>query len=127
VNGLALCAIHHKAFDKGSLGVDENMRVQISSAVNGNSVVSRFFWDFAGSQIHLLQKENYPQASFIEWHIRKFSGSNSYNLESIKMSFPGYKEIEIPLLLNIYNRGGEVSSSSCYEPLGKSLALQMKK
>jgi putative restriction endonuclease len=42
VNGLALCAIHHKAFDKGSLGVDENMRVQISSAVNGNSVVSRF-------------------------------------------------------------------------------------
>ncbi|EKS7428449.1 TPA: HNH endonuclease [Enterobacter cancerogenus] len=71
-NGLALCAIHHKAFDKGSLGVDENMRVQISSAVNGNSVVSRFFWDFAGAQIHLpLQKENYPQANYIEWHIRE--------------------------------------------------------
>ncbi|MGT3780956.1 hypothetical protein ACT02E_23575, partial [Enterobacter asburiae] len=64
---LALCSIHHKAFDKGSLGVDENMRVQISSAVNGNSVVSRFFWDFAGAQIHLpLQKENYPQDSYIE-------------------------------------------------------------
>jgi putative restriction endonuclease len=71
-NGLALCSIHHKAFDKGSLGVDENMRVQISSAVNGNSVVSRFFWDFAGAQIHLpLQKENYPQDSYIEWHIRE--------------------------------------------------------
>ncbi|EKY3999644.1 HNH endonuclease, partial [Enterobacter roggenkampii] len=71
-NGLALCSIHHKAFDKGSLGVDENMRVQISSAVNGNSVVSRFFWDFAGTQIHLpLQKENYPQANYIEWHIRE--------------------------------------------------------
>ncbi|ESN15811.1 hypothetical protein L370_01872 [Enterobacter sp. MGH 24] len=39
------------------------------------------------------------------------------------MPFPSYKEIEIPLLLNIYNRGGEVSSSSCYEPLGKEFDL----
>jgi hypothetical protein len=29
-NGLALCAIHHKAFDKGSIGLDESMRVQVS-------------------------------------------------------------------------------------------------
>lgn len=41
----------------------------------------------------------------------------------INMSFPSYKEIEIPLLLNIYNGGGEVSSSSCYEPLGKEFGL----
>ncbi|EOZ0579212.1 phosphorothioated DNA-binding restriction endonuclease, partial [Escherichia coli] len=34
-NGLALCAIHHKAFDKGSIGLDENMRVLVSDAVNG--------------------------------------------------------------------------------------------
>lgn len=71
-NGLALCAIHHKAFDKGSIGVDENMRVQISSAVNGNNIVSRLFWDFSGSQIHLpMQKEHYPQDNFIAWHTRE--------------------------------------------------------
>jgi len=71
-NGLALCAIHHKAFDKGAIGVDENMRVQISSAVNGNSIVSRLFWDFSGAQIHLpMQKENYPQDSFIAWHTQE--------------------------------------------------------
>ena len=28
-------AIHHKAFDKGSIGPDENMRVLVSDAVNG--------------------------------------------------------------------------------------------
>ena len=39
------------------------------------------------------------------------------------MPFPSYKEIEIPLLLYIYNGGGEVSSSSCYEPLGKEFGL----
>ncbi|BBO99811.1 winged helix-turn-helix domain-containing protein [Sulfuriferula nivalis] len=39
------------------------------------------------------------------------------------MSFPSYKEIEIPLLLNIYKKGGKVSSSSCYEPLAKIFNL----
>ncbi|BEA69863.1 hypothetical protein VEE34_37440 [Escherichia coli] len=29
-NGLAFCAIHHKVFDKGSIGLDENMRVLVS-------------------------------------------------------------------------------------------------
>ena len=38
-NGLALCAIHHKAFDRGSIDLDENMRVVVSGAVNGGGVV----------------------------------------------------------------------------------------
>ncbi|MFW8412603.1 HNH endonuclease, partial [Klebsiella pneumoniae] len=38
-NGLALCAIHHKAFDKGSIGLDEDMRIQVSPAVNGGGIV----------------------------------------------------------------------------------------
>lgn len=68
-NGLALCAIHHKAFDKGSIGLDENMRVQISEAVNGSGIVGRLFWDFQGKNISLPQiKEYYPQDEFVEWH-----------------------------------------------------------
>ena len=47
-NGLALCAIHHKAFDKGSIGLDESMRVLVSEAVNGGGIVGQLFWDFAG-------------------------------------------------------------------------------
>lgn len=39
-------AIHHKALDKGSIGLDENMRVQVSGAVNGSGIVGRLFWDF---------------------------------------------------------------------------------
>ncbi|BDY74173.1 HNH nuclease [Escherichia coli] len=38
-NGLALCAIHHKAFDRGSIDLDENMRVVVSGAVNDGGVV----------------------------------------------------------------------------------------
>ena len=68
-NGLALCAIHHKAFDRGSIGLDENMRVMVSGAVNGGGVVQRLFWDFAGKAIALHPvKENYPGERFVEWH-----------------------------------------------------------
>lgn len=71
-NGLALCAIHHKAFDRGSIGLDENMRVVVSDAVNGGGVVQRLFWDFAGKEIALPQmKENYPGERFVEWHKRE--------------------------------------------------------
>ncbi|HCA5736764.1 TPA: HNH endonuclease [Citrobacter freundii] len=68
-NGLALCAIHHKAFDRGSIGLNENMRVMVSGAVNGGGVVQRLFWDFAGKAIALPPvKENYPGEQFLEWH-----------------------------------------------------------
>jgi len=73
-NGLALCAIHHKAFDKGSIGLDESMRVLVSEAVNGNGngIVGRLFWDFAGKQIALpMVKGNYPGEGFVEWHRRE--------------------------------------------------------
>ncbi|EQB4815810.1 TPA: phosphorothioated DNA-binding restriction endonuclease [Citrobacter amalonaticus] len=71
-NGLALCAIHHKAFDKGSIGLDENMRVQVSEAVNGSGIVGRLFWDFQGKIISLPQvKAYYPQDEFVDWHRRE--------------------------------------------------------
>jgi len=71
-NGLALCAIHHKAFDKGSIGLDENMQVLVSEAVNGSGIVGQLFWDFAGKQIALpMVKGNYPREGFVEWHRRE--------------------------------------------------------
>lgn len=71
-NGLALCAIHHKAFDKGSVGLDENMRVQISEAINGSDIVGRLLWDFQGKVISLPQvKAHYPPEGFVDWHRRE--------------------------------------------------------
>lgn len=71
-NSLALCAIHHKAFDKGSIGLDESMRVQVSEAVNGSGIVGRLFWDFQGKIISLPQVKAYcPQDEFVDWHRRE--------------------------------------------------------
>lgn len=45
------------------------MRVLVSEAVNGNGngIVGRLFWDFAGKQITLpMVKGNYPREGFVE-------------------------------------------------------------
>jgi hypothetical protein len=72
------------------------MRVQISSAVNGNSVVSRFF----GTSQDLKFTSHYRKKIIRKLVIlsgiyEKFSESNSYIL-SDKDVVPSYKEIEIP-------------------------------
>ncbi|HHN7304377.1 TPA: HNH endonuclease, partial [Escherichia coli] len=72
-NGLALCAIHHKAFDKGTIGLDENMRVLVLDAVNGGEIIERSFWDFDGKIIALPQvRKNYPFEGVVEWHRKEF-------------------------------------------------------
>jgi putative restriction endonuclease len=40
-NGLCLCALHHKLFDKGVLGVDEGHRILVSQRFVGRSPVAR--------------------------------------------------------------------------------------
>lgn len=71
-NGLALCAIHHKAFEKGLIGLNESMQVLVSEAGNGSGIVGRLFWDFAGKQIALpMVKGNYLWVGFVEWHKRE--------------------------------------------------------
>ncbi|MFI2777482.1 hypothetical protein ACH5UN_23455, partial [Escherichia coli] len=51
------------------LGLDENMRVLVSDAVNGGGIVERLFWDFDGKTIALPQvRKNYPYEVFVEWH-----------------------------------------------------------
>lgn len=68
-NGLALCSLHHSAFDMGVIGLNENLHVLISAGVNGSSMVDRLFWDFEGHPIFLPKsKEHYPLEQFVAWH-----------------------------------------------------------
>ncbi|MGW2178037.1 phosphorothioated DNA-binding restriction endonuclease [Streptomyces sp. NPDC001732] len=40
-NGLCLCSLHHKLFDKGALGVGEGHRILVSQSFVGRSAVAR--------------------------------------------------------------------------------------
>lgn len=68
-NGLALCTLHHKALDKGALGLDSNLKVVLSNRLNGGEVVEHLFYKFEGKQINLTRDRAYlPNDSFLEWH-----------------------------------------------------------
>ena len=74
-NGLALCSIHHKALDRGALGLAptiEGFKLLISDKVRGQSDATRWFWDY--HEVPLRQPRNSkfrPKAEFVKWHTRE--------------------------------------------------------
>lgn len=68
-NGLALCSIHHKAFDKGVLGFNNNLQVKISATLNGGKIVDELFYQFEGKKIFQVRNPEWlPKKEYLEWH-----------------------------------------------------------
>lgn len=68
-NGLALSALHDKAFDSGIITIDENYCVVVSSR---SSVENDYFFREAIAKFHgkpiVLPKKFYPAAQFLAFH-----------------------------------------------------------
>jgi putative restriction endonuclease len=72
-NGICLCALHHKLFDKGVLGMTGDRRVTVSAHYVGRGPAAR-------DQVHALagRRISAPQRAFpdvddrhIAWHARE--------------------------------------------------------
>ncbi|MEV0660052.1 phosphorothioated DNA-binding restriction endonuclease [Actinomadura luteofluorescens] len=72
-NGICLCALHHKLFDKGALGITDDRRVTVSARFVGRGPAAR-------EQVHALvgRPVSAPQTAFpavdgehIAWHARE--------------------------------------------------------
>ena len=74
-NGLALCSMHHKALDRGALGlapVAGGFKVLISAKVHSESDATRWFWDCHDAPLrHPRGSEFKPKAEFVKWHTRE--------------------------------------------------------
>ena len=71
-NGLALCGLHHKAFDKGALGLkaDEcsGYKVLVSSDVKGQSA-QRWFLDYHKMPLRKPRSRCLgPDSKYVKWH-----------------------------------------------------------
>ncbi len=71
-NGLALCGLYHKAFDKGALGLkaDEcsGYKVLVSSDIKGQSA-QRWFLDYHKTPLRKPRNRCLgPDPSFVKWH-----------------------------------------------------------
>jgi putative restriction endonuclease len=72
VNGLALCALHHKLFDRGAFTLSNRLEVLVSDRAYGTVGFKEWLMDFHGKKIDSPQRKTYyPDRKFTQWHVRE--------------------------------------------------------
>jgi len=68
-NGLALCTLHHKTFDRGVLTIDDNRVLLLSEWAVGSCGFDEWLARFHGMPIRSPLREEYgPDPRFLGWH-----------------------------------------------------------
>jgi putative restriction endonuclease len=68
-NGLALCSLHHKLFDRGAFSLSDRLDVQISQRVNGSSGLNEILLRFHGKNIAAPNlADAQPAIEHVRWH-----------------------------------------------------------
>ncbi len=79
-NGLALCTLHHKLFDRGVFTLSEKAKVLVSESATGSKGFEEWVLTFHRKEIRLPQRPNYyPEETAVAWHVREvFRGPSRY-------------------------------------------------
>lgn len=70
-NGLALCSLHHKLFDRGALGLDAELRVVVSSSFTARTPSGQAAYDLHGRALRPRPGTLLPRAGHVAWHTRE--------------------------------------------------------
>jgi putative restriction endonuclease len=70
-NGLALCVLHHKLFDMGVLGMDVELRVQVSALFSARTTAGRAVYELHGRPLAPRPGTVTPAAAHVSWHARE--------------------------------------------------------
>ncbi len=81
-NGVALCSMHHKLFDRGIFSISNDREIIISEEAHGTNGFDEWLMRFHGKQLRPpVHPEYYPNNSFINWHVREvFRGPGRYTV-----------------------------------------------
>lgn len=71
-NGLALCALHHKAFDRGGISLSDDYRLLVSPALHGQGGAWQNWFSNLEAQLMRLPRHSRhaPNPDYLEWHRR---------------------------------------------------------
>lgn len=76
-NGLALCSLHHKLFDRGMLGLDENLAIVVSRRFSARTTNGRAVYDLHGRRLTPRPGTPPPAATHVHWHTEQvFQGQS---------------------------------------------------
>ena len=72
MNGLALCVMHHKLFDRGAFTLSRQWQILVSDEAHGSVGFQEWLMDFHGQTINFPQRRTYyPEMDFIGWHVKE--------------------------------------------------------
>lgn len=72
VNGLALCSLHHKLFDRGAFTLSEGLEILVSENAHGTAGFHEWLMRFHGEKLNFPQRETYyPNRDYTYWHSRE--------------------------------------------------------
>lgn len=66
-NGLALCSLHHKLFDRGALGLSSDQTIEVSASYRAVGP-GRLVYDLHGQKLRPRPGTRLPAENHIEWH-----------------------------------------------------------
>ncbi len=82
-NGLALCSLHHKLFDRGMITFTDDYRILVSESATGSAMFQHLVLDFHGRELNMPVRTAYnPDLRFIEWHVSEVFRSPGRYLRS---------------------------------------------
>jgi len=80
-NGIALCALHHKLFDRGAFTISQDNKIQVSDKAHGTIGFAEWLMAFHGQYLKEPQRPAFsPKHEFVSWHVREvFQGEGRYD------------------------------------------------
>lgn len=82
-NVLSLCSLHHKLFDRGAIGLEDDRTLLVSESVHGTEGFTHWLLNHHGYQIRLPQRDSYaPSTEFIGWHRKEVFRSPSRQVKA---------------------------------------------
>ncbi|RSK27604.1 restriction endonuclease [Bacillus sp. HMF5848] len=81
-NGIALCSLHHKLFDRGVFTISNSRQMIVSQDAHGTHGFNEWLMKYHGTRIREPIEMIYtPNQSFTTWHVREvFRGPERYTV-----------------------------------------------
>ena len=81
-NGMALCSLHHKLFDRGAIGLDQNHRIQVSGLFSARTDAAKTIYDLHDKPLNPRRGTSLPAPDHVAWH-----GSQVFKGEALSVSY----------------------------------------
>jgi putative restriction endonuclease len=70
-NGIALCSLHHKLFDRGALGLDQEYRIRVSAVYTARTEAAKRIYDLQSRPLRPRRGTALPAGEHVAWHGRE--------------------------------------------------------